>query len=85
MIVIVILAFIGNLVFLWLINKVKSDEVYMQASVIFIFNDIIVNGGVILAGVMVYFLNSKWLDLLIGGIVFVFVMWGVICILKFFK
>ena len=76
MIIISVLALIGNLVSLWLINKAKSDEAHMQASAIFTSNDIIVNGGVILAGVMVYFLNSKWPDLLIGGIVFAFVMRG---------
>lgn len=85
MIIISVLALIGNLVSLWLINKAKSDEVHMQASAIFTSNDIIVNGGVILAGVMVYFLNSKWPDLLIGGIVFAFVMRGAIRILKLSK
>ena len=85
MIIISVLALIGNLVSLWLINKAKSDEAHMQASAIFTSNDIIVNGGVILAGVMVYFLNSKWPDLLIGGIVFAFVMRGAIRILKLSK
>lgn len=57
----------------------------MQASAIFTSNDIIVNGGVIMAGVFVYFLDSKWLDLLIGGIVFAFVMRGAVRILKLAK
>lgn len=82
MVIISILALIGNLVSLWLINKAKSEEAHMQASAIFTSNDIIVNGGVILAGVLVYFLDSKWPDLAIGGIVFAFVMRGAIRILK---
>jgi Co/Zn/Cd efflux system component len=57
----------------------------MQASAIFTSNDIIVNGGVILAGILVYFLESKWPDLIIGGIVFTFVMRGAIKILKLAK
>ncbi|MEQ8520429.1 MAG: cation diffusion facilitator family transporter [Cytophagales bacterium] len=85
MIVIAVLALIGNLVSLWLINKAKSEEAHMQASAIFTSNDIIVNGGVILAGVLVYFLNSKWPDLAIGGIVFAFVMRGAVRILKLAK
>ena len=85
MIIISVLALIGNLISLWLINKAKSEEAHMQASAIFTSNDIIVNGGVILAGVLVYFLNSKWPDLLIGGIVFAFVMRGAIKILKLAK
>jgi len=85
MIVVSILALLGNLISLWLINKAKSKEAHMQASAIFTSNDIIVNGGVIVAGVLVYFLNSKWPDLVIGGIVFTFVMRGAIRILKLSK
>lgn len=82
MIIISSLALAGNLISLWLINKAKSKEAHMQASAIFTSNDIIVNGGVILAGILVYFLKSKWPDLIIGGIVFTFVMRGAIKILK---
>lgn len=82
MIIVSVLALIGNLASLWLINTVKSEEAHMQASAIFTSNDIIVNGGVILAGIMVYFLDSKWPDLAIGGIVFTFVMRGAIRILN---
>ena len=85
MIIISFLALGGNLISLWLINKAKSKEVHMQASAIFTSNDIIVNGGVILAGILVYFLESKWPDLIIGGIVFTFVMRGAIKILKLAK
>ena len=85
MIIVSIFALIGNLVSLWLINKAKSKEAHMQASAIFTSNDIVVNGGVILAGVLVYFLHSKWPDLVIGGIVFAFVMRGAIRILKLSK
>ncbi len=85
MIIISVLALIGNLVSLWLINKAKSEEAHMQASAIFTSNDITVNGGVILAGVLVYFLESKWPDLAIGGIVFAFVMRGAVRILKLAK
>lgn len=85
MIIISILALVGNLASLWLINKAKSEEAHMQASAIFTSNDIIVNGGVILAGVLVYYLDSKLPDLAIGGIVFAFVMRGAIRILKLAK
>tara|TARA_R110000796_G_scaffold96719_1_gene203175 strand:- start:632643 stop:633506 length:864 start_codon:yes stop_codon:yes gene_type:complete len=85
MIIISVLALIGNLISLWLINKAKSEEAHMQASAIFTSNDIIVNGGVILAGILVYFLDSKWPDLAIGGIVFAIVMRGATRILKLAK
>ncbi len=85
MIIISILALAGNIISLWLINKAKSSESHMQASAIFTSNDIIVNSGVILAGVLVYFLDSKWPDLIIGAIVFSFVLKGAIRILKLSK
>jgi len=85
MIIVSIFALVGNLISLWLINKTKSKEAHMQASAIFTSNDIIVNGGVIVAGILVYFLNSKWPDLVIGGIVFTFVMRGALRILKLSK
>lgn len=82
MIIVSVLALIGNSASLWLINKAKSEEAHMQASAIFTSNDIIVNGGVILAGVLVYFFESKLPDLVIGGIVFAFVLRGASRILK---
>ena len=85
MIIISVLALGGNLVSLWLINKAKSKEAHMQASAIFTSNDIIVNGGVILAGVLVYWLENKWPDLVVGGIVFAFVMRGALRILNLSK
>ncbi|MBZ9786023.1 cation transporter [Psychroflexus sp. CAK57W] len=85
MIIVSVFALLGNLVSLWLINKNQSKEAHMQASAIFTSNDIIVNGGVILAGSLVYFLNSKWPDLVIGGLVFAFVIQGAFRILKLSK
>ncbi|OEK03071.1 cation transporter [Roseivirga sp. 4D4] len=85
MIIVSLLALAGNMISLWLINKAKSKEAHMQASAIFTSNDIIVNGGVILAGIMVYFLESKWPDLIIGGIVFAFVLRGAVRILNLSK
>jgi Co/Zn/Cd efflux system component len=43
---------------------------------IFTSNDIIINSGVILAGVLVNHFNSAYPDLIIGGIVFVIVARG---------
>ena len=85
MIIIAFLALTANLVTLWLINKAKSQEAHIRASSIFTSNDIIVNGGVIVAGTLVYLLGSRWPDLLIGAIVFSFVMRGAVRILKLSK
>ena len=57
----------------------------MQASMIFTSNDVIINLGVIIAGVFVYIFNSKIPDLVIGTIVFLLVIQGARRILKLGK
>lgn len=54
----------------------------MQASMIFTSNDIIINAGVALAGVLVLSLDSPYPDLLVGAVVFVLVARGAVRILK---
>lgn len=54
----------------------------MKASMIFTSNDIIINVGVIIAGLLVNWLNSSKPDLIIGTIVFILVIQGAIRILK---
>ncbi len=76
MIIISILALIGNVTCLYLLQKSKSKEAHMQASMIFTSNDVIVNIGVIIAGILVYYSKSLIPDLIIGSIVFVMVALG---------
>ncbi len=77
-----ILALIANGVCLYLLQKSKSREAHMKASMIFTSNDVIINAGVILAGVLVLLTQSKYPDLIIGSIVFLIVVRGAIRILK---
>lgn len=85
MIVISILALIANGVCLYLLQKAKSKEAHMQASTIFTSNDVIINLGVITAGLLVNWLNSNKPDLIIGVIIFAVVIQGAIKILKLAK
>lgn len=85
MVVISSLALIGNATSLILLQKSKSKEAHIQASLIFTSNDVLINIGVIAAGIMVYFFNSKWPDLITGTIVFGFVIIGALRILKLSK
>lgn len=85
MIIISLLALVGNALCLYLLQKSKSNEAHMQASMIFTSNDVIVNLGVIVAGVMVYFTGSKYPDLLVGLVVFLIVGQGAIKILNLSK
>jgi len=74
MIVVSILALAANGLCLYLLQKSKSKEAHMQASMIFTSNDVIINLGVITAGLLVHWLNSNKPDLIIGTIVFVLVI-----------
>lgn len=85
MIVISLLALAGNVASLLVLQRAKTDEVHMKASMIFTSNDIIANLGVILAGGIVYFTQSKIPDLVIGAIVFLLVARGALRILKLAK
>ncbi len=85
MIIISILALIGNGLSLYLLQKSKSKEAHLQASMIFTSNDVIVNLGVVAAGGLVYLTNSKYPDLIVGIIVFFIVGQGAFKILKLSK
>ncbi|MBL1280779.1 MAG: cation transporter [Fluviicola sp.] len=86
MIIVSIFALIANGICLYLMQKSKSkDEAHMKASLIFTSNDIVINVGVIIAGVLVNWLNSSMPDLIIGTIVFIIVIQGAFRILKIAK
>ncbi len=82
MIVVSILAIVANTVCLYLLRKSEDQDVHMQASMIFTSNDIIINFGVVAAGILVIWLNSNLPDLIIGLIVFSIVTRGALRILK---
>jgi len=79
------LALIGNAASLYLLQKSKSNEVHMQASMIFTSNDVIVNIGVISAGVFVLLTNSNYPDLIVGIVIFGIVARGALRILRLGK
>jgi Co/Zn/Cd efflux system component len=85
MIIVAALALVANGICLYLLRKSESKEAHMRASMIFTSNDVIVNLGVIVAGILVYFLQSNKPDLIIGTFVFAFVVKGAISILKLGK
>lgn len=85
MIIISILALIGNALCLYLLQKSKSKDAHIKASMIFTSNDVIVNLGVIFAGLLVYLTNTKYPDLIVGTIVFFIVGFGAIKIMELSK
>jgi Co/Zn/Cd efflux system component len=76
------LALLGNTLSLYLLQKRKSHDAHMQASVIFTSNDVLINIGVLVAGGLVYLTHSNIPDLLIGLTVFLIVARGAIRILQ---
>ena len=86
MIIVSIFALIANGICLYFLQKSNSkEEAHMKASMIFTSNDVIINLGVIAAGLLVNWLNSNKPDLIIGTIVFALVIQGAIRILKLSK
>ena len=75
-------ALIANVICLVIIRKQRNEEVHMRASWIFSANDVIANLGVIFAGVLVFWLDSRWPDLVIGVIVSCVVLRGAKMILE---
>ncbi len=82
MIVISLIALAANVASLFVLRQTHSQEVHIQASQIFTSNDVLVNIGVMVAGVLVLLTGSNIPDLLIGMIVFCLVGYGAVRILK---
>jgi Co/Zn/Cd efflux system component len=76
------IALIANVACLIIIRNHKNDEVHMRASWIFSANDVIANMGVIIAGILVVWLDSRIPDIVIGCIVSIVVLRGAWMILK---
>lgn len=76
MIIIGFLALAANVTCLYLISGHREDGAHMKASWIFSANDVVVNMGVIFAGVLVAWTGSAYPDLIIGILVSLFVLNG---------
>ncbi len=77
-----LLALAANSVCLWLLQRMKSGDPHIKASVIFSANDVIINLGVIVAGGLVWLLDSRLPDLIVGIVVFLIVIRGAIKMLR---
>lgn len=82
MMIIAAIALISNAASMWILQKHRNGEVHMQASWIFLTNDVIANAGVIIAGFLVMVTHSFIPDLVVGAIIASIVLWGAVRILK---
>jgi len=71
-----IIALIANIICLRLIEKHKNGDVHMRASWIFSKNDVIANVGVLVSGLLVWLLGSRWPDLIIGSLIALVILKG---------
>ncbi len=76
MVIISALALIGNAASLVILQRWKSNDAHIRASLICTSNDVIANAGVIVAGVLVLVTGSGYPDLIVGAIVFALVFEG---------
>ena len=76
------LALVANIYCLILISRHREGGVHMRASWIFSTNDVIANLGVIITGVLVALIGSRYPDLIVGTIISIVVVRGGLKILK---
>lgn len=77
-----VIALIANVYCLRLIDKHKDGDVNMRASWIFSKNDVISNSGVIISGLLVWLLDSRWPDLIVGFVIALVILNGARLIIK---
>ncbi|MDR0410724.1 MAG: hypothetical protein LBH75_01960 [Treponema sp.] len=76
MVILSCIAFSGNTASMILLGKSKTKEVHIKSSQIFTLNDVIA------AAVLVCFLQNRIPDLVIGAVVFSFVLRGGYCYIQ---
>ena len=82
MIVMAVVAAVVNLVCLWLLRRLKTDDVNLRAAKTFSVNDFVSNGGVLVAGLLVAWFGRNWPDLVVGFAVAAIAVKGAVEILR---
>ena len=59
-------AAVVNYACLKLLQRIQDADVNLRAATTFSYNDFISNGGILIAGVLVWWLGTNWPDLLVG-------------------
>lgn len=77
-----VIAAVVNLLCLMLIRRQSTEDVNMRAAATFSFNDFASNGGILIAGALVMWLDQSWPDLLVGLVVASIALKGGVDILK---
>ena len=75
-------AAVVNYVCLRLLQRLRAPDVNLRAATTFSFNDLISNGGILAAGLLVWWLGSNWPDLLVGFLTAIIAIKGGVEILR---
>lgn len=82
MMALAVLAAVVNLACLGLLRRIESDDVNLRAAKTFSLNDFASNGGILVAGALVMWLNQAWPDLVVAVLVAALAVKGGLEILK---
>ncbi|MCG2841482.1 cation transporter [Sandaracinobacter sp. RS1-74] len=82
MMALAVIAAVVNLICLLLIQRQHSEDVNMRAAETFSFNDFASNGGILVAGGLVMWLDQAWPDLVVGVLVAAIAVKGGVDILR---
>ena len=67
-----------NLWCLYLLKRLQNKDVNLRAATTFSLNDFVSNGGIIIAGIVVFFTGSNWPDLVVGiGVAYIAIYGGI--------
>src|SRR3546814_12521441 len=75
-------AAVVNYACLKLLQRIQNPDVNLRAATTFSFNDFVSNGGILIAGVLVWWLGTHWPALLVGFATAMIVFKGGIQILR---
>ena len=82
MITMSLVAAVVNLACIWLLGRLKDPDVNIRAANTFSLNDFASNGGILVAGGLVWWLGGNWPDLVVGVLVAAIAAWGGVSILR---
>lgn len=63
------IALLANGVCFWLLSRYRQGDINMRSAWVCSRNDMVANGGVIVAGALVLFLGSPWPDIVVGALI----------------
>jgi Co/Zn/Cd efflux system component len=75
-------ALAANTLCLLLLYKHRGDDLNMRSTWLCSRNDVVANGGVMLAAALVRWLGSPWPDIIVGGAIAVMILGSSIGILR---